>query len=170
MTPVTRPLQFRVFRKIDLPAVLTVENLCFPSPWSEGDFVRCMKERNHAGMLAELEGMLAGFFVYALYRDRIQVLNLAVHPARRRLGVGAQMIAKLNTKVLCLRRPRLTAEVRETNLAAQLFPAQGFRAVQVLRGFYVDSREDAFLLERRSAEWKGPEIPAELAQRMARFP
>jgi ribosomal-protein-alanine N-acetyltransferase len=42
--------------------------------------------------------------------------------------------------------------VRETNLTAQLFfRAQGFRAVRVLRGYYEDSGEDAFLMQYQLA-------------------
>jgi ribosomal-protein-alanine N-acetyltransferase len=38
--------------------------------------------------------------------------------------------------------------VRETNLPAQLFfRAAGFRAVTVLRDFYRDSDEDAYLMQ-----------------------
>ena len=41
-------------------------------------------------------------------------------------------------------------EVRETNLDAQLFFKQiGFRAVSVLRDFYDDSDEDAYLMQYR---------------------
>ena len=41
-------------------------------------------------------------------------------------------------------------EVRETNLDAQLFfRAQGFRAVNVLRDFYEDTTEDAYLMQYR---------------------
>ena len=41
-------------------------------------------------------------------------------------------------------------EVRETNLAAQLFfRGQGFRAVSVLREFYDDTPEDAYLMQYR---------------------
>ena len=40
----------------------------------------------------------------------------------------------------------------ETNLPAQLFfSKQGFRAVRVLRGYYEDSGEDAFLMQYRFA-------------------
>ena len=39
-------------------------------------------------------------------------------------------------------------EVRETNLAAQLFFRQrGFKAISVLRDFYDDTTEDAYLMQ-----------------------
>ncbi|MEM9368527.1 MAG: ribosomal-protein-alanine N-acetyltransferase RimI, partial [Planctomycetota bacterium] len=41
-------------------------------------------------------------------------------------------------------------EVRETNLEAQLFFKQlGFKAISVLRDFYDDAAEDAYLMQFR---------------------
>src|SRR4029077_3038708 len=88
-----------------------------------------------------------------LHKSKLHILNFAVSPACRRSQVGAQMVAKLISKLSSHRRTRITLEVRETNLGAQLFfRAQGFRAVRVLRAYYEDSGEDAFLMEYRLAE------------------
>ncbi len=60
------------------------------------------------------------------------------------------MLAKLTAKLSLHRRTRILLEVRETNLAAQLFfRHQGFRAVSVLRDFYDDTTEDAYLMQYR---------------------
>jgi ribosomal-protein-alanine N-acetyltransferase len=59
-------------------------------------------------------------------------------------------------------------EVRETNLAAQLFfRSAGFRAVSVLRAFYEDSPEDAYLMQYRYRANEAAAIPAEELARMA---
>ncbi len=58
------------------------------------------------------------------------------------------MISKLVSKLQSHRRTKITLAVREKNLTAQLFfRAQNFRSVKVLRGFYEDSGEDAFLMK-----------------------
>ena len=45
---------------------------------------------------------------------------------------------------------RILLEVRETNLPAQVFfRSHGFRAVSVLRDFYEDTTEDAYLMQYR---------------------
>ena len=60
------------------------------------------------------------------------------------------MINKLVSKLSHGRRNRILLEVRETNLAAQLFfRTAGFRAITVLRDFYDDTIEDAYLMEFR---------------------
>ena len=48
------------------------------------------------------------------------------------------------------RRNRILLEIRETNLDAQLFfRDSGFRAISVLRDFYDDTTEDAYLMQFR---------------------
>jgi ribosomal-protein-alanine N-acetyltransferase len=60
------------------------------------------------------------------------------------------MLGKLIAKLSAQRRTRIVLEVRETNLAAQLFfRQQGFRAVSLLRDFYEDTTEDAYLMQYR---------------------
>jgi [ribosomal protein S18]-alanine N-acetyltransferase len=136
----------------DMPEVLGTEQASFEYAWSEEDFLRCLRQRNCIGMVAEQGEKVVGFMIYELHKAKLHILNFAVHPSYRRLGVGGQMVAKLISKLSSHRRTRITLAVRETNLTAQLFfRAQTFRAVRVLRGFYEDSGEDAFLMQYRLA-------------------
>jgi ribosomal-protein-alanine N-acetyltransferase len=137
----------------DMPEVLQTEQESFEYSWTEEDFLRCLRQRNCIGMVAEQGERVVGFMIYELHKAKLHILNFAVHPQYRRGGVGAQMVAKLISKLSSHRRTRITLEVRETNLPAQLFfRAQGFKAVRVLRSFYEDSGEDAFLMQYRLAE------------------
>ena len=137
----------------DMPEVLQTEQESFDYSWTEEDFLRCLRQRNCIGMVAEQGEKVVGFMIYELHKTKLHILNFAVHPACRRAGVGAQMVAKLISKLSSHRRTRITLEVRETNLPAQLFfRAQGFLAVRVLRAYYEDSGEDAFLMQYRLAD------------------
>jgi [ribosomal protein S18]-alanine N-acetyltransferase len=132
----------------DMLEVLAIEQEAFEFPWSEDDFARCLRQRNCIGMVAEMSDSIVAFSVYELHRTRLHVLNFAVLRSHRRLGVGAQMMAKLTAKLAPDRRNRIVLEVRETNLAAQLFfRSLGFRAVSLLRDFYQDTAEDAYLMQ-----------------------
>jgi ribosomal-protein-alanine N-acetyltransferase len=131
----------------DMPEVLSIEQESFEFPWSEEDFIRCRRQSNIA-MVAEHEDRVVGFTIYELNKKHIQVLNFAVGSEFHRRGVGTQMVHKLISKLSPGRRTRITLEVRETNLSAQLFFRQsGFRAVSVLRGYYDDTPEDAYLMQ-----------------------
>ena len=137
----------------DMEEVLEIENLCFEFPWSEEDFIRCLRQRNVMGLAAEVGPRVAGMMLYEIHSTRLVVLNLAVLPAVQRLGVGRSMVEKLKSHLLPGKRTRLVTEVRETNLDAQLFfRAMGFRAVDVLRDFYdtySGATEDAILFQYR---------------------
>ena len=132
----------------DMPEVLDIERDSFEFPWYEEDFIRCLRQRNCIGMVAEHGERVVGFMIYELHKTRLHILNFAVSADVRRRGVGGQMAEKLISKLSSQRRTRITLEVRETNLAAQLFFQQnGFLATSVLREYYDDSPEDAYVMQ-----------------------
>jgi ribosomal-protein-alanine N-acetyltransferase len=134
----------------DMSDVLRAEQQSFEFAWTEDDFLRCLRQRNCIGMVAEHNERIVGFMIYELHKSRLHVLNFAVAPEFRRHGVGAQMIGKLVGKLSGHRRTKITLAVRERNLAAQLFfRSRDFKAVRVLRNYYEDSGEDAFQMEYR---------------------
>jgi ribosomal-protein-alanine N-acetyltransferase len=127
--------------------VLDVEREAFEFPWSDEDFTRCLRQRNCIGMVAESGDSVVAFMIYELHRSRLHVLNFAVARSHRRLGIGTRMMDKLVGKLSPERRSRIVLEVRETNLPAQLFfRSLGFRAISVLKDFYQDTTEDAYLM------------------------
>ncbi len=131
----------------DMETVQKIENECFDYPWSEEDFIRCLRLRNCIGMVFEHNGAIVGFMIYELHKSRLHVLSFAVKLNYRRRGVGQAMVNKLKGKLSSQRRTALMLEIRETNLGAQLFfQQQGFKAISVLRDFYDDTTEDAYLM------------------------
>ncbi|MBX3415098.1 MAG: ribosomal protein S18-alanine N-acetyltransferase [Pirellulales bacterium] len=132
----------------DMPEVLEIENDSFEFPWSEEDFIRCLQQRNCIGMVAEHDEQVVGFMIYELHKSRLHILNFSVGSSARRQHIGTQMVEKLVSKLSHQRRTRIALEVRETNLAAQLFfQKSGFRATSVMRDFYEDTTEDAYIME-----------------------
>ena len=137
----------------DMPEVLQIERTSFEYPWSEEDFIRCLRQRNCIGMVAEYDERVVGFMIYELHKNQLHVLNFAVRPDTRRRCVGKQMFQKLVGKLSQQRRNRIVLEVRETNLAAQMFfRSGGFKAVSVLRDYYDDASEDAYVMHFRYQE------------------
>jgi ribosomal-protein-alanine N-acetyltransferase len=132
----------------DMPEVLDIEQEAFEFPWSDEDFTRCMRQRNCIGMVAEIADSVVAFMIYELHRSRLHVLNFAVRRSHRRLGIGTQMMEKLVAKLSPDRRSRIVLEVRERNLPAQIFfRSLGYRAISVLKDFYQDTTEDAYLMQ-----------------------
>ena len=163
-----RRLHIRWMIRRDMPAVLAIESSSFEFPWLEDDFIRCLRQRNCIGMVAEHEERIQGFMVYELHKTRLHILNFAVAVGLRRHGVGSQMVQKLLGKLSLQRRTRILLEVRETNLAAQLFFREhGFRAISILRDFYEDTTEDAYLMQYRLLPLKELTLPVNRIIRLA---
>lgn len=162
------PVHIRWMIRRDMAEVLQIEDRSFEFSWSEEDFIRCLRQRNCIGMIAEHSERVVGFMIYELHRNRLHVLNFAVHPDFRRRQVGTQMLRKLVSKLSPQRRSRIMLEVRETNLDAQLFFRDlGFRAVSLLRDFYEDTTEDAYLMQFRYTAAAAEAAETEEVRRMA---
>ncbi|HET6327355.1 MAG TPA: ribosomal protein S18-alanine N-acetyltransferase [Planctomycetaceae bacterium] len=158
-------IQIRWLIRRDMHDVLTIERASFDHPWTEEDFLCCLRQRNCIGMVAEHDHRIIGFMIYELHKSKLRVLNFATTPDMRRQGVGAQMIRRLVDKLSQQRRSEIMIEVRETNLDAQyFFRNQGFRAVCVLRSHYDDTYEDAYVMQYRLTgvqdEWLLPFSPS----------
>ena len=135
----------------DMPEVMRTERASFEYAWTEDDFLRCLRQRNCIGMVAEHCEVITGFMIYELHKTRLHVLNFAVHPATRRTGIGGLMVGKLIYKLISHRRQKITLAVRERNLTAQMFfRTHGFKATKLLRNYYEDSGEDAYQMELRA--------------------
>jgi ribosomal-protein-alanine N-acetyltransferase len=107
--------------------------------------------RDCVGIKVEKNHKIVGFMIYQLYKHKFHILNLAVSPSHRRCKIGGCMVSDLIRKLSNSLRTHIDLEVRETNVAAQqFFHSQGFEAVKVLRGFYEDSGEDAYLMKYHS--------------------
>jgi ribosomal-protein-alanine N-acetyltransferase len=142
----------------DMPEVLQIEQDSYDHPWSEEEFLRCLRQRNCIGMVAELGEKVVGFMIYELHKTKLHILNFAVSANHRRQHIGTQMVQKLISKLSSHRRDCITLEIRETNLTSQLFFRDaGFRAVRVIREHYEDTSEDAYVMQYRFSAPAGEE-------------
>ena len=71
-------VQIRWMIRRDMPEVLKAEREGFEFPWSEEDFIRCLRQRNCIGMVAENADRVIGFMIYELHKTRLHLLNFAV--------------------------------------------------------------------------------------------
>ena len=132
----------------DMPRILAIENQSFEFPWPEEEFLYWLRQKNIYGMTAEFDDWVIGFVIYQFRQTSFQLLNLAVSGAYRHRGVGSLIVSKLAKRLCCRsQRTRIVTEVRETNLPAlSFFRSLGFHAVSILRGYYSDTSEDAYLM------------------------
>src|SRR5437867_2420708 len=62
----------------DMPEVLHAEQQSFEFAWTEEDFLRCLRQRNCIGMVAEQSEKVVGFMIYELQKAKLHILNFAV--------------------------------------------------------------------------------------------
>ena len=141
-------LHIRWLIRRDMPEVLAIEQSSFGFQWREEDFLACLRNRNCIGMVAEQDHEIVGFMIYELHKSKLRILNFAVATESRRRGVGRQMVARLFDKLSQQRRKEIVLDIRETNIDAQMFfQSQGFRAINVLRDYYDDTEEGAYVFQ-----------------------
>src|SRR5215510_10144334 len=80
------PVHIRWMIRRDMPEVLAIEKHCFEFPWQDEDFIRCLRQRNCIGMVAEAGERVVGFMIYELHKSRLHILNFAVHEGYRHRG------------------------------------------------------------------------------------
>ncbi|WP_037914137.1 ribosomal protein S18-alanine N-acetyltransferase [Sulfobacillus thermosulfidooxidans] len=136
----------------DLDAVMGIESHSFPTPWSRNAFQTELLENTFATYLVvEFHGKVVAYGGMWIILDEAHVTNVAVHPDYRGHHLGEAIMMGLIERAKRAGVVRMTLEVRRSNLVAQnLYNKLGFVQLGVRRGYYTDTREDAFIM------WKDP--------------
>ncbi|MDI3279959.1 MAG: ribosomal protein S18-alanine N-acetyltransferase [Bacillota bacterium] len=141
-------LEVRRMNLEDLDQVLTIEERSFPTPWTRQAFASELCENERALYLVAVEkGKVVGYVGMWLVLDEAHVTTLAVHPDRRRVGIGRRLLREAMHWARERGSRRMTLEVRVSNLGAQrLYQEEGFRRVGIRPGYYQDNDEDAVIM------------------------
>jgi ribosomal-protein-alanine N-acetyltransferase len=149
-------------RAADLEAVLRIERASFRTPWSHQAFLHELERNRVAGLwvargerFGEAGGAAAvvGYLCLWVVADEVHVTNLAVDPAWRGQGIGRFLLGTLLAHHHAQGARRAFLEVRPDNVEARrLYKGLGFQEIGRRRGYYVDTGEDALLLEARLDE------------------
>ena len=145
----------------DLPRIIEIERLAFPAPWSLASFQReltlpfsrimvALPAASHEHERDDSDnGKIAGFLCRWLIADECHVLNIAVHPESRRLGIGTVLLAEAIAEARSTGTGVVSLEVRRSNLPArQLYRKFDFEERRLRRHYYGPG-EDAIIMELR---------------------
>jgi ribosomal-protein-alanine N-acetyltransferase len=141
-------LRVRPMTSGDLPDVLRIERVSFPTPWSERTFRNLMRRANARLWVAESHGgELLGYAVVWFAGPEAELGDIAVRPAARRAGVGRALVGIVLEDAKSHGIQLVFLEVRETNSAARrLYEEAGFQTVGCRPGYYAQPVEDALVM------------------------
>jgi ribosomal-protein-alanine N-acetyltransferase len=151
------PFRITELLSSDIPEVVAIEQVSNPEPWNGESFLEELL-RPHSHLLVvrvstESGETVAGYLCFWLVADEIQILNIAVHRAQRRRGIGRALLVHCLDFGSRRKARRAVLEVRSTNSAAQcLYRSLGFRSVGQRPGYYEGPGEHAVLMELTMAE------------------
>jgi ribosomal-protein-alanine N-acetyltransferase len=172
----TVPVVVEPMRLEDIDAVLAIDRLSFPLPWSASSYRYELTQNSHSYFFVALaspssaaaraswrarlatlfkgsaepeavQRLVVGYAGFWYIVDEAHISTIAVHPAWRGQGVGEQLLTGLLERALDLHAVKSTLEVRVTNDRAQnLYRKYGFEEVGRRRRYYRDNGEDALLM------------------------
>lgn len=135
------PIRLRAARARDLDALFALDQACFEPDiaYTRGQ-LRDLITRPHAvGLVAEVDGALAGFAIGHRTGGRGHVVTLDVAGGRRRQGVGRELMRQLVERLESAgaRLIRLEVDLRNAG-AIRFYERLGFRETRTLRDYYGD--------------------------------
>jgi ribosomal-protein-alanine N-acetyltransferase len=142
-------LKARRMMQSDLDEVLEIERASFPAPWTRAMFQEEMANRS-ARLVVFVEGSrIAGYMCFWEVLDEAHLLNIAVHPERRRQGYGRHIMDRLVE--LCRKDglKRIVLDVGRRNAAGRaLYRKCGFSSIGFRKNYYTVVGDDAIVMER----------------------
>lgn len=133
----------RPMRAEDLPEVWEIDVRSLARPWTREIWRQELRSPFSRYMVAESEGVVAGYIGLKHTADELHVVNIAVRPESRRQGLARRLLrAALADHPEAL---NVYLEVRPSNAPARaLYESLGFSVVGRRNGYYGD--EDALLM------------------------
>ena len=130
-------------------AVAEMERQCFSDPWSEKSVASELDNPLSLWLIAEADGVVAGYVGSQTVLDSADMMNLAVSQDFRRQGIGEQLVNSLTEALAEKGVKTLLLEVRISNEPAkELYQKLGFEIVGKRARYYEKPWEDALILRK----------------------
>jgi ribosomal-protein-alanine N-acetyltransferase len=143
--------KIREMDKDHLEQIMKIERVSFTTPWTEEMFLYELASPLSFHFVASRSerkrDLVLCYIIFLMIREEVHILNLATHPAYRRLGIAHSLL--LFTLDFSYRKGGIAylLEAREGNLPAlSLYQKLGFASCGVRKNYYADTGEDAILM------------------------
>jgi len=131
-----------------LKAVVTIEQLIFPSPWSLSLYLSELTQpSSRAYFVARSDGDVIGYAGLMVAVGEGHVTTIGVSQQWQRRGIGRMMLLKLARTAIEHGAEDLTLEVRVSNTGAQApYHEFGFAPAGIRKNYYAEVHEDAIIM------------------------
>ena len=138
----------RAMSASDLDAIMAIERVNFPFPWSEGNFKDSI-DSGYVCLVMEQANQIVGYTVLMMVLDEAHLLNISVDKTYQGKGWGRYLLVHMMDVGREKGGLNMFLEVRPSNHAALgLYESMGFNEMGVRPGYYPahNGREDAVLM------------------------
>ncbi|UCG63108.1 MAG: ribosomal protein S18-alanine N-acetyltransferase [Candidatus Zixiibacteriota bacterium] len=133
----------------DIPAIMQIERLIFPDPWSVAAFKEQVTAEGWGGIVAECGGAIIGYGCYYIVESEAHLTNLGVVPKYRRKSVAKQLLGNILQFVTERNCEYVFLEVRPSNRGAVAFyEKHHFEVLYRRPNYYKQPVEDALVMGR----------------------
>lgn len=145
----------RPFHSRDLDDILAIEQESFSEPWTRAMFEAELRGNSFGRFLGAFGARamppakpLLGYICYWVVFEELRLMNLAVRPDCRRLGIASCLVRRAMEEGITQGTTRVLLEVRASNHVGRLlYQALGFRQYGCRRSYYTNPNEDAILMQ-----------------------
>lgn len=148
--PDATPVEIEItkMRRRHLRRVLAIEARVYPRPWSASLFLSELAQRTtRTYLVAKNIGEVVGYCGMMFTGKEAHVTNIAVDPEFHGRKVGTRLLMIVVTEAIARGAEIVSLEVRVTNNVAQnMYAKFGFAPVNVRKGYYIETNEDALVM------------------------
>jgi ribosomal-protein-alanine N-acetyltransferase len=139
----------REMRLEEVEDAVVIEAKSFPDPWGYTLFRTELENPFSKGLVAHFanETRILGYSLFWAMFEEIHILNFAIDPTFRRLGIGELLLKKSIAIGKELGAEKATLEVRTSNMEAiRLYEKLGFRIAGERPRYYARTNENAYIM------------------------
>ncbi len=133
----------------DVKQIYEIEKLSFDHPFPSNVIFIQVFLHSDTSLVIEYKGKVIAYAIAAKEGKRLHLLNFAVHPEYRGLGLGKLLL----DRILRLAKKKGLKEVyleveHDNEIAKNLYRKMGFKEIKVIKGYYHWGK-DAIVMAKR---------------------
>jgi [ribosomal protein S18]-alanine N-acetyltransferase len=140
-----------------LPEVVEIERASCTMPWSESLFYNEIQNPRSIPKVARRHDQVIGYVCANRILDEGHILNLAVHPDYRKLGIATALVEDMIGLLMHDDCRYLFLEVRASNEGAKrVYEKLNFKFLGIRKNYYISPVEDAVIMVLKLVDEQAP--------------